>query len=234
MPDPDLGPVIIGEDLLQHLNDNLGIMPDEELSLLTEDYGLSVKDAMSLVSLNNGGRVEYFRNVVDELNSISPNELEQKRLGKLCGNWVLHELGGLVSDAAEDANALRMTSDGDCLIPAKQMAAIIHYLDSKSITGKTAKRLLSSVFEDQANGNPRDVKDMIDEGGLWLRPMSAEEYDVLARSILDIKVVEQILKGQEGKVMFLVGRMMKNGEEGRVEPKEAEKVIRRMVEENRK
>ena len=64
---------------------------------------------------------------------------------------------------------------------------------------------------------------------LLIRPMSADEYDELAKRVIEPKVIEQILKGKDGKVMYLVGRMMRLGEEGRVEPQEAERVIRNLI-----
>ncbi|KAL3426446.1 Glutamyl-tRNA(Gln) amidotransferase subunit B, mitochondrial [Phlyctema vagabunda] len=230
MPDPDLGPVVISPDLVEHLRENLGVLPDAEINILTEEYGITIKDAMSLVALDNGSRVEYFRNVVD-LVTPDGDAPEMRRVGKICSNWVLHEMGGLVSDSGATACDLEFTTDGECLIAAEQLAKLIQYLESKKITGKTAKKLLVSLFDDALAGHSRDVEDMIEEDGLWFRPMSAEEYDELARSILDDSVVEQILKGQKGKIMFLVGQMMRNGEEGRVDPQEAKRVVERIVEE---
>jgi aspartyl-tRNA(Asn)/glutamyl-tRNA(Gln) amidotransferase subunit B len=230
MPDPDLAPVIIGDDLLDHLKNNLGTLPDEELELLTQDYGLTMKDALTLVSLNDGGRVEYFYKVVDELGKLNPGEVSPKRFGRICGNWVLHEMGGLVSETSEEEDALRIDIEGRCIIPADQLAQIIHHLEAKLITGKTAKSLLSRVFDNEKIGFRQSVLSMIDKDNLLIRPMSANEYDELAKSIIELKVIQQILKGQDGKIMYLVGRMMRSGEEGRVEPKEAERVIRKLIE----
>lgn len=229
MPDPDLAPVIIGEDLIDHLQSHMGVLPDSELQSLTEEYGLTMKDAMSLVSLNEGARVEYFYDIIDHLASIHPSENSNKRWGKITGNWVLHELGGLVKDSEPED----LFPSDTCIIPSRSIADIIAYLHEKRITGRSAKKLLAAVFEDALAGEVREIKDMIDEEGLWLNPLSEEEYDELARSVLDTQVVDQILKGQVGKIMFLVGQMMRHGEEGRVEPKEAERVVRRIVEEYR-
>jgi aspartyl-tRNA(Asn)/glutamyl-tRNA(Gln) amidotransferase subunit B len=229
MPDPDLAPVIIGDDLLHHLKDNLGTLPDKELELLTQEFGLTMKDALTLVSLNDGGRVEYFYNVVDELAILNPDEDAPKRFGRVCGNWVLHELGGLVSETSEEEDALRIDIGGRCIIPADQLAQIINHLEAKLITGKTAKSLLSRVFDNETNGAHKSVLRMIETDNLLIRPMSANEYDELAKRVIEPKVIEQILKGKDGKVMYLVGRMMRLGEEGRVEPQEAERVIRKLI-----
>jgi len=228
MPDPDIPPVIIDPKLIHHLAKTLGVSPDEELNSLVKFYGLTMKDAISLVSLNNGGRVEYFRDVVDSLMALKPDD-EVKRVGKLASNWVLHEMGGLVSDIPEDENPLQITDEGGCIIPHAQLAKLIFHLDQKKITGKTAKRVLSILFEKQGS-----VDEIIEQEGLWLRPMSTEEYEEVARSVLDMKVVEEILAGQEGKLNFLLGKMMRLDGEGRMEPQMAREVLKRIVEEHRK
>ncbi|PSS06924.1 hypothetical protein M430DRAFT_37580 [Amorphotheca resinae ATCC 22711] len=238
MPDPDLGPVIVGDDLLEHLQSTLGVLPDKEISILNETYGLTIKDAMSLVSLNEGGRVEYFRNVVDQLVLLSGDE-DLRRLGRLAGNWVLHEMGGLASDAGEEGDALQMTSEGDCVIPDIQLSSLIHYLDSNQITGKTAKKLLPVLFENETKGVMKSVKDMIDEGGLWFIPLSDEQYEEIARSVVEAhpQQVEEVLGGGKkgkGKLNFLLGQMMRRDEEGRMDPQRATKVIEEVIEKSRK
>jgi aspartyl-tRNA(Asn)/glutamyl-tRNA(Gln) amidotransferase subunit B len=238
MPDPDLGPVIVGDDLLEHLQSTLGVLPDKEISILNETYGLTIKDAMSLVSLNEGGRVEYFRNVVDQLVLLSGDE-DLRRLGRLAGNWVLHEMGGLASDAGEEENALQMTSEGDCVIPDIQLSSLIHYLDSNQITGKTAKKLLPALFENETKGVMKSVKDMIDEEGLWFIPLSDEQYEEIARSVVEAhpQQVEEVLGGGKkgkGKLNFLLGQMMRRDEEGRMDPQRATKVIEEVIEKSRK
>lgn len=231
MPDPDLAPVIIDEALTQHLGATLGILPDEELAILESEYGITVKDAIDLVSLNEGGRVEYFRNVVDVLTLLNPHE-PQTKLGKWASNWVLHELGALISDYGEEENPLQFTSYGDCMISHSQMAHLIHYLNEERITGKTAKKVLKGLFENGQVGKEKSVEEIIEDGQLWLRKMEREEYEELARRICEEerKTVEEILQGKEGKINFLLGKMMRGDREGRVQPLVAREVLREVVE----
>jgi aspartyl-tRNA(Asn)/glutamyl-tRNA(Gln) amidotransferase subunit B len=238
MPDPDLHPLTIGDDLVQHLRDTLGVLPDDEIHELVHEWGLTSKDALSLVSLNDGARREYFWNVVDTLHDkmgdlVKSDAYTQEHTGRLVGNWVLHELGGLVSDAMEEDNALQLTSDGDCVVPYTSLADLIFYLDSKQITGKSAKALLVRLFENGEMGVNAEVKEIIDEAGWWFSPLSLAEYEDLARSIWDEKVVEEILAGKEGKINFLVGKMMRLDRDGRVEPLEAAKVLKSLIEKSR-
>ena len=112
-------------------------------------------------------------------------------------------------------------------VPAEALACIIKNLLDKNITGQTAKRLLSMIF----NGEKRAVNDVIEEGGLKLRPLTASEYEAMAEETLaeHPDVVQKIqAKRQIGKVQFLVGKLVRKGE-GTVEAKQAESVLRRLL-----
>jgi aspartyl-tRNA(Asn)/glutamyl-tRNA(Gln) amidotransferase subunit B len=234
MPDPDLGPVVIGQDLLDHLRSTLGVLPDEEINILTEEYGLTAKDAMSLVALNDGGRAEYFRDVVDEFLLLTPGK-DLTQVGRLCGNWVLHELGGLTRVEAGEENPLGITRSGECLIPAAKLASLLHYLDSNKITGRSAKSVLATLFDDAIKGIDHSVETIINNELLWFTPLSKEEYEERARTVLDAneKAVREILAGKEGKINFLLGQMMRLDTDGRLEAQEATAVLKRMIEERK-
>ncbi|KAK0101796.1 hypothetical protein ONS95_006946 [Cadophora gregata] len=231
MPDPDLGPVIIGQDLLDHLKGTLGVLPDEEITILVEQYGLTVKDAMSLVSLDDGGRVEYFRNVVDEYKT---PDMDLATAGRFCGNWVLHEMGGMTHPTADEEHPLKMTSDGICIIPRTSLASLLRHLDNNKITGKTAKKVLAILFENGLHGKKDTVEAIIDKEGLWFSPLSNEEMEALARSVLDDKTVQEILAGKTGKINFLLGKMMRLDTDGRVDAQRATAMLKQVIEEQRK
>lgn len=55
-----------------------------------EKYGLSTKDAGTLLSFDNGDRLEYFFEVTNQLaraRDIKPSDKEFSVLGKTAGNW---------------------------------------------------------------------------------------------------------------------------------------------------
>ena len=122
MPDPDLGAVVIGEvsfssctatraptmtivltrrfilkDLIQHVKDTLPQLPDELLSILTANtqsggYDLTMKDAKTLISLDDGDRLEDYLEVVwllrnEVYGDLNPGELVMDQIGKLVANW---------------------------------------------------------------------------------------------------------------------------------------------------
>ncbi|KAI1089243.1 aspartyl/glutamyl-tRNA amidotransferase subunit B [Rostrohypoxylon terebratum] len=241
MPDPDLAPVIIGDDLVNHLRERMGELPDAEIEELIERFGLSTKDAQSLVALDRGKRVEYFWNVVDLLakrfgaNANSPQYLSGYQLA---ANWSLHELDRLTSARIEDdALDLGLTEDGQCdRVPVRYLADILFYLHQRKITTKIAKELLWAVFRRRVPEDYPTIDAVINEENLWFNELDEEEYVELARTVVEGQddVVKQFVDYKQypqGKLMFLVGRMIKLGAEERIDPKEAERVMKQVLEE---
>ena len=223
MPDPDLPPLFIGKSLVFALRNGLPTSPDELVQLLIgPEYGLPVEDAKPLIELDDGARLEYYHDIVDALYSLQPDQTEKsyKDLKRTAGNWVLHELGGLLSKADLPWDATR--------VPAQSLAEIIDQQQRKRITGPTAKLVLAMVFD----GDRRPIAQLVEEENLVLRPLSREEYLALAESAISLnpQMVEQIRsKNQLGKLGWFVGQMMRMGEKGRVEAPKADEILRELI-----
>ena len=166
----------------------------------------------------------------------TPDRISLKRSARR----VLHELGGLL------AGAERTWEQN--LVPAATLADIVallherkitgaYHLPSKqgalsaeraSVVGKTAKFLLSSVFQ----GEKRPIAEVVDEQRLLLRPMSPEEYETLAHEVFQNNhsaVQKALATKKSSKIHFFVGQMIRRGEEGRVEAKRAEATVRELL-----
>jgi len=213
MPDSDLPPVIISQDLIHHIKMTLPMLPDEQTGFLINHYRLSMKDAKTMVQLDDGERLDYFYDVVSILTKSSPDD--QSRIGKLAANWILHELSGLMSKS-------QTLFHENCVSP-KALAAIVSNLDLGRITGRTAKQLLSMVFE----GDAREVETIIMQENLELQRLSDDEYRALARALIanNADIAGKVRSGQTGKLQWFVGQMVRAGE-GRVEAQKATKVLR--------
>lgn len=222
MPDPDIPPLLIGEDIVSTLKTHLPTAPDTLIDMLVGQYGLPIEDAKPLVELEDGARLDYYQDTVDILRDLQQDfdPKGQAGLGRVAGNWVLHELGGLLTKADLAWDAKRVT--------AETLAAIIDQLQRKRITGATAKQVLAMVFD----GDRRPVYQLLDEEGLILRPLSREEYLDLAKAAIELnpQMVEQIRnKNQLGKLGWFVGQMMRMGEKGRVEAQKADATLRELI-----
>ncbi|KAJ5338565.1 hypothetical protein N7452_005293 [Penicillium brevicompactum] len=223
MPDPDIPPLIIGPDLLANLNSTLPTSPDALITLLVgAEHRLSIDDAKPLIELDDGARLEYYHDVVDTLHTLQADQDAATRagLGRSVGNWVLHELGGLLTKSDRDWDAE--------IVPAHSLAELLDQLQRKRITGPTAKQVLSGIFD----GDRRPVSQILEEENLLLRPLSRAEYMALAQSVMALhpQMIAQIRdKKQVGKLGWFVGQMMRTGEKGRVEAPKAEEILRELI-----
>lgn len=249
MPDPDLAPLVIDGGVVSHLQQNMGMLPDAEVDELMSEYGVRTKDAMALLQLDDGGRVEYFYDVVQRLQHRLEDQWN-KDCAVLAANWVLHELGRLTSEkntTAEGAvEVLGITPTGDCArVPAAHLAEMLYFLHQGRIGSGTAKELLFAIFRGDLDGSSADgyasVEEAIEKEDLWLKQLSQQDYEALASQVLEGE--EPVLqkhfkpyfvgsgkKYPEGQLMRFVGKMLRSGPSESLDPKTAVKVLREVIE----
>jgi aspartyl-tRNA(Asn)/glutamyl-tRNA(Gln) amidotransferase subunit B len=225
MPDPDIAPIIIGIDVIQHIRNTLPKLPQELSNMLTEDprYGLSAQDAGIMVQLDDGERLDYYLSVVDKLEAICKHlGIEEKTgsVGPIVANWVMHELGALLTMTEK-----KWSED---LVTSEKLALILGELLSKRITATSAKQVFKMAFD----GDPREVDVIIRDEGLVQIPLSDDEYVRLANNVIQrhaIIIRDIRVRGHISKLMFLVGQVIRSGGRERVEPKKVEQVLRRLI-----
>ena len=225
MPDADLPPLFISSALVEHLRSTLPELPNITVERVQKTYGLSAKDAKTIVSQHDGDRLEYMEETIQLLGQkLGDPKQDQLKLGKQVGNWVLHELSGLQTSNEGSWDSITVTPT--------ELADIIVNVMQKQITARVAKQLLSTLNDMPAQASRPTAEQLIEDGNLRLRPLSPQEYEALAQSIMDenpamVSAIKD--KGQKGKAMWFVGQMVRKGEEGTVEPEQARVVIERML-----
>ena len=225
MPDPDLPPLVIGSELVEHLQGTLPELPDDTVKRIQQEYGLTSKDAKTLLTLDDGARLEFMEETVDILCSkLSQDEASKSKIGKLVGNWVLHELGGLLTTSNTDWQGMSISET--------ELADILVNLQRKHITSHAAKQLLATLHDLQPDERRPSVEQLIESGNLRLRPLSDDEYMALAEEVMaqNPEMVAAVRdKGQKGKLMWFVGQVIRKGEEGTVEPEKAREIVERVL-----
>ena len=66
------------------------MLPDDIVNMLVQssEYGLTIKDAKTLVALDDGDRLEYYLDVVEILGKqFSENSQSLEKVGKIANNW---------------------------------------------------------------------------------------------------------------------------------------------------
>ena len=177
MPDPDLPPLLISDEVVEALRLSLPELPDRTLRRLTlapsAGYGLKMKDAKTLLALDDGARLEYYFCLVERLETSLPAN-NPSRIRTTAANWILHEVGALLA-AAETP----WTPES---IDEAALAEVLSHLLCDAITLPTAKALLGRAFSDALTG--ADIVHIIDAEGLKLSPLSEEDYARMATELV--------------------------------------------------
>jgi len=210
------------QDLLSHLKSTLPPLPDETFELLTQDpaYGLTMKDAKTLQSLDDGDRLDYYFEVVDCMRAqLDTSEVANSKVGKVAANWILHELGALLSASESSFSSLNSTASSEPNASAAALAEILLHLQRSEVTLPTAKSLFSRLFtasstlssaqqetenqtQDDASAmttiTAADIRAVIERENLRLLPLSDKEYMALAEEALaaNEKMAEQVRKDE--------------------------------------
>lgn len=220
MPDPDIPPLYIHADLVQSIYASRPPLPDELASMLVSEYGVAPADVGALLALDDGERLLYFQDVVDELATMRLPRIPNPVLGSPVSKWVLHELGALLSKTEQP------WSQDD--IPARELATLIFKLEAGKITYPSAKEILRLKH----SGDQRGVQAIIEEENLTFVTMSTIQYEKIALEILQKypkHVIDIKENGKTGKIQFLMGQLLRHPEKGNMQPTEAEKVLRRLI-----
>ena len=231
MPEPDLPPVVLAPDLVEMIKETMPLLPDQIIKELSSPaYGLSAKDARTLLlwdegrSGQPGSVVAYYKKVVSLVVPTTP------AVGKVVGNWVIHELGGLLTT--------RELSWANNPINAARLADLVSLVVKGKITGPTAKALLPRLLTED-----RTPSKIVAKENLGVTMMSDAELETVVKGVLETEegknVVKQLLelKGDEKKASekkrkglrgFVVGKVMRTLG-GRVKAKRVEGMLDRLL-----
>ncbi|KAK4905053.1 hypothetical protein LTR66_017842, partial [Elasticomyces elasticus] len=204
MPDPDIQPLHIGPDLIGHLQSTLPPVPAQLREMIMCRYELSLEDAEALLSLDDGARLLYFQDVVSKLSC--GDSMSGTPASIVAGNWILHELGA-------------MLTKNNMMWHANLMADLVDMVLSGQLTGTSAKCLLENLFNHEV-GSARSIAE---KNGLLFVPMTTQEYHDLAQKVIDENVSEaEVVRSGEKRAK---GQMMRNGNRSRIEAQKAESVL---------
>lgn len=70
-----------------HLEATMPKLPQAMIAELTENHGLSTKDAGTLLALDDGDRLDYFYHVLAQLAETHSDPIDAVQSGRAVGNW---------------------------------------------------------------------------------------------------------------------------------------------------
>ena len=183
-PDPDLLPVVVTASMLDEARTSLPELPAAKRQRFVEELGLSDYDARWLTV--DPDTAAYF-----DATATACAE------PKAAANWVMGDVAAAVR--REETNWHEVP------VPAAQLGKLIERIEDASISGKIAKSLFKTLWE-----NGGDVDELIESQGLK-QVSDSDEIAAIVRQVVDENPVqvEQVRSGKTRVLGFLVGQAMK-------------------------
>jgi aspartyl-tRNA(Asn)/glutamyl-tRNA(Gln) amidotransferase subunit B len=210
-PDPDLPPLVIGEDWVQRVRAEMTELPRVMAQRFVADYGLSDYDATALTQSRE--IAAYF-------------EAAAKACGqpKLVSNWIMGELSRRLNadSIAIDASPVDVLS----------LAALIGRIADGTISNNAAKQVFDKLW---TQGRADDslalarVDQIIDVDGLKQMNDSGELEKIVDGVLAaNPKNVEEYKAGNGKALNALVGQIMK-GSKGKANPQQVNDLLRQKL-----
>lgn len=203
-PEPDLPPIVVDEAWEARIREQLPELPMARKQRFQDAYGLSDYDAHVLTQT---------RVFADYYEAVTAAGADPKK----AANWLMVELQALLSDAKQDIQECRITS--------QSLAELLKLIDSNIISGKIAKEVLGEMFV-----SGKDPATIVAEKGLsQISDTGAIESAVQQVIEASPEQVAQFKAGKDKVFGYFVGQVMK-ATRGKGNPQMINDILRRELE----
>ena len=203
IPDPDLPPMEIEDELIQKVLDIMPEPPHHKVKRFVEDYGIDEESAKVLTSELD--LAIAYEEVVKEVDPI------------FASKWMRDELKRVLS-----YNKLDFADSG---IGVENIIEFLNMLIDKEITTKAGQRII-----EQMPNNDKTPKEIAEDLGLLGVVKDDEVLDAVKQAIDENpKAVKDYMDGQKASLNFLVGQVMRLTR-GKADPGETVKLLRENIE----
>ena len=201
-PDPDLLPLVLSQDLIDHVARGLPELPDEIKERFVADFGLSAYDSGVLVA--DIDTADYFE------------EVANGRDPKQAVNWVTGNLFGALKKAGLPI--------AESPVAPESLGELLDLVEDGTISGRMAK----DVFEEMmATG--KDAADIVEEKGLEQITDGAEIEAAGDRVIAENSdQARDVRDGKEKTIGWFVGQVMQ-ATGGKANPKMVNELLRKKL-----
>jgi aspartyl-tRNA(Asn)/glutamyl-tRNA(Gln) amidotransferase subunit B len=183
-PDPDLVPLVIGADWVQHAHKELPELPEHRRQRFITELGLPEYDAEVLTA--SRGVADYFEECV----AFHHN-------AKAVSNWLMGEVTRALNDSGAAIDA--------CPVIPSQLAELIKMIDKGAISGKIAKTVFEQMWKN--GGEPQAIVEK--QGLAQVSDSTAIEAIIDEIIAANMAQVEEFRGGKEKVFGFFVGLVMK-------------------------
>ncbi|TAL26790.1 MAG: Asp-tRNA(Asn)/Glu-tRNA(Gln) amidotransferase subunit GatB [Aquabacterium sp.] len=203
-PDPDLPPLVIGEDWVQRVKAGMPELPRAMAGRFQADYGLPEYDATMMTQSKAFGA--FFESAAKA--SGQP---------KLVANWLMGEVSRRLNTEEKSLD--------DSPVDAATLAALVGRIADSTISNNAARQ----VFEALWTGEGKDVDAVIEAKGLRQMNDSGELERILDEVLAaNAKSVEEFRAGKEKAFNALVGQAMK-ATKGKANPAQVNELLKKKL-----
>ena len=204
-PDPDLVPFVVSREQVGMLRAAMPELPQARAARLVNEYGnegLTEYDADVIVQEK---QLADFFEIIVKKGFVSP---------KLVVNWVTNELLAQMKSRKISIEKLTIT------ITPEQMVSLLKLLENNTISGVTAKEVLSDLFDSDL------LADRIVENKGLLQINDLSKIEALADEVLaaNEKSVADYKSGKKNALGFFVGQVMKKTQ-GKANPQMVNSIL---------
>jgi len=222
-PEPDLPPLQFSKDFINEIRAEIPELPQQRRERFEKEYGLDKKNIEVLVY--NKALGEYYEKAVSELSQwVKETEFKKKlgkdeflKLTKLCSNYLISDLLGLLKGASVVDENFRITPEN--------FAEFINLINQGKISSKIAKVVLAEMFSTGA-----DPSHIIEEKGLT-QITDEKEIEKIIKEVIskNKKAVEDFKKGKANAFQYLIGQIMVKTK-GKANPEIVNKILKQTLE----
>ena len=208
-PDPDLPPLVIGQDWIDRVKSEMPELPAAMRTRFTGDYSLPEYDALVLTA--SQAMATYYEAVVTKAG---------KENAKAAANWMMGDVSSTLNREGVDL--------ADAPVSAAQLALLLKRIADGTISNKAAKEVFAAMWE--AKSDDEALADtVIDQKGLkQISDTGALEAIVDEVLAANAKSVEQYRAGKEAAINALIGQAMK-ASKGKANPAQVTDLLKQKL-----
>ena len=203
-PDPDLPPLVIGQDWIERVRQSMPTLPDALRQRFINEFGLAPVDAAQLSS--SRAMANYFQEVVDALPAGQ---------AKLAANWLMGEVSATLNREEKDI--------AQCPVSAPMLAALLKRILDNTVSNKIARDVFAAMWAGEENGQPDAI--IAAKGLTQINDSAAIEAMIDAVLAEQAAIVAEYRAGKQKAFNSLVGQIMKAAK-GKANPQQVNDLLK--------
>ncbi len=209
LPEPDLPPLVIEQDWINHIRQSLPELPEEKRRRFIETYHLAPDTTDLLVS--EPLIAAYFEEVVEACPPVS---------AKTIANWITGELFSLLNHSETPFAEIKITPEA--------LSRLLQIVEQGKINTTTGKTVLAEMFE-----SGKEAASIIAARGLQ-QISDTEQIREIIRNILaaNPKELETYLQGKETLRQWFFGQVMRTTR-GKANPQVIREELQHLLDEQK-